>query len=136
MSSDIQFDMYNYTNYTLITQSTGEKHIDDDGAALNDLQLPPITTKETTDFKSATITVSTGPHNGEITVSFLLDDSKDSERIAYVVCTNLKNPEKQGVLKCYTNNGYNASAVGQRNIGGEVRLITIKISQEEKKDKN
>lgn len=38
MSSDIQFDMYNYTNYTLITQSTGEKHIDDDGAALNDLQ--------------------------------------------------------------------------------------------------
>ena len=127
MSSTIQFKLGNYTTENLLTQTTNEKHIEDDGAALNDLTLSPLDAGDVEGMTVATIKVSTG-HNGEITLNFFLPDSETDEKIGSVVCTDLKNPENPGVLKASQNKGYIVNAVGQSDIGGGTQQITITIS--------
>jgi hypothetical protein len=130
MSSTIQFTLGNNTSATLTTKTEKDKDIKDHGHELNNIELPPIPPWNINQMDDIDITVTAGGHDGKITLAFLLTDSQDKRKIATVECTNLKNPEKHGVLKCSQLSGYHITARGFRNIGDETRLIIVNVYDE------
>lgn len=125
MSSKVVFHIFNNTKLTLVTQTTGDEHIENNGDGLNGLTLDPVPAGNEDDYFSAAITVTTGDHNGSITLNFL-NPANANQQIASLRCTNLKNPETEGVLIPVSNAGYELKPVGYRSVNN-ARLIEINI---------
>ena len=127
MSSKIVYNIYNYTNLTLTTQTQGDKHIENNADGLNGQTLTPLVSGDSDDYVTATITVTTGDHDGALTLNFLEVDDQSGLQIASLRCTDLKNPENPGVLIPQTNSEFRLQAQGYRSVNN-ARLIKIYLS--------
>ena len=130
MSSKIVYQFYNYSASTILsTQVIGDKHIENNGDSLNNITLPPVKRANSDDYVSSTITVTTGDHDGSLTLNFY-DVNSPTSTCATLECTDLKNPEEPGVLKCSANHDFILKAAGYRSVNN-ARLIKVTLKDSE-----
>ncbi|OED44667.1 hypothetical protein ACH42_06930 [Endozoicomonas sp. (ex Bugula neritina AB1)] len=129
MSSKVEFTVANYTTDELMTHISSQTHLENSGEEINGKLLLPLDKGDTDNIPGATITVTTGDHDGSVTLDFLVP-SQSNQKVATLRCTDLKNPENDGVLIPTTNAGYTLDAVGFRDVNDK-RLITITLNYQE-----
>ena len=127
MSSKVKYEIFNYSTTTFKTRVGSSDHVVDHGAELTGQIVDPI--KSGGEPFSKEIVVTTGHHGGKLDLEFLDNGDTSFEVLASVFCNDLKNPEKDGVLTPNSNAGYIVSASGERDIGDQVRRVTINIKK-------